>query len=144
MLKSFGFETEDLMVVGGSGALTYLAMSKARTDKSGKPTMRISLTKDGSLLTDVRFLGAVGLGYMAAKGGKNKDVMRQGAMACAMSLANTEAMRLRFMRDPDWAGQFPKDTIGGKLLPDFGSSKETASGMPAYGAAPRQAAWARG
>ena len=143
MLGTFGFKTNDLMTLGGTGALSYLAASPNNVDENNKQTFRLSLpfgSTKGSLLLDPRFFGTLLVGWYANKGGvsaSTKQAMNQAAMAGAMSLVSTEAIRYRMQRDsPDSVAQ------GMKLLPSFGQKQERVSGVYGAGAQHRQPAWA--
>lgn len=120
-----------LGVIGGGGALTYLAV---RPDKSGskKTALRLSL-KDDSLLLDVRLLGGVltGVGSYWVKNQDAKKVMETVAVASFASLLSTEIVRWKMAKDGYSIGS------GYKYIPSW----------EGYGAAPapqrqRQGAWA--
>jgi len=152
MLGTFGMKTSDVATLAGTGALTYLAVSP-KNEINGVPTYRLGIGKSGSLLMDPRFFGTLLLGWWASKPGgsaSNKAMMKQAAMAGAMSLVSTEAIRFRMKRE----GQ----QVAGGLLPDFGDimGKKNAPAIGydpgyggqqrqhQYGAGVRQGAWAHG
>jgi len=114
------------VVIGGGGALSYLA---AAPGKEGQPTdLRLSIWK-GSLVGDVRFLGAVLTGIAGHYGKlpkKQADALKSFATAMAVSLASTEAIRYRMVKEgkmslPAGAKTSFSPIIG--AIPQFGATQ---------------------
>lgn len=122
--------------VAGAGALSYLAAAPAKD--GGKPSLRLSLTKDDALLTDVRLLGGLVTAgaAMYVDGADTKKTLAVVALASFASLFCTEAVRYRFSR-PEMG--LVREA---KIMPsaNFGALSD---GQPAYGRQYQaQGAWA--
>jgi len=87
-------------LVGGTSALSWFAASDTNAIDN-KHTLRLSLDKGGSLLGDVRLLGAGLLMAVAHFGGvseKTKDALNLISVASLASLATTEVVRYRLAK----------------------------------------------
>ncbi len=126
---------DGVMKGAGVAGLSYLAAGK--NDK-GQVTLRMSLTGDDALLSDVRLLGAVAAGFGAQYKGLNEKTrkgLRGIAEVSAFSLVATEAVRYKL-----------KDELGIKKAPVIPWTGETKWGKKlSYGAsnsAHSRPAWA--
>jgi len=84
--------------VAGTGALAYLAAG--RQSDSRHSTLRLSLDREHSLLTDVRLLGGalVGAASFYVKDPGARSTMRLVALGSFASLLTTEIVRYRLNR----------------------------------------------
>ena len=108
-------------VMAGSGALTYLAAGK---NKSDQVTLRLTVNGSDKLLYDVRFIGGsvCALASMFLVKGKNaKNLLNMTSFAAFTSLISTEIVKMRLAKD----GMVPKGTW-------YGAGDKHA--MPSYGA----------
>ena len=136
-VENMMFDAWNLIGIGGgSAALTWLA---AGEHKQGN-TLRLSLDNSGSLVSDIRFIGAAGFGLasMYVKGARTKKALKTGAAAMGLSLVLTELVRMR--QSSKQLGQikgdlpiFPKGTYGALPGP---SANRTYQNAP-------QGAWAQ-
>lgn len=100
---TMGFDAwNGLMTIGGAGALAYLVAGQKSEDE-GTHNMRLSLTKDNALLTDVRVLGGLGaLGAsMFVKDGSAKHTLHTAALVLGASVVTTELIRWRLSKADD-------------------------------------------
>lgn len=111
----------------GAGALGYVATG--RKNEQEEITLRLSLTKDGSFLTDVRLIGgvtALAAANLAKMSGDTKKVLNGIALVSGISLATTEGIRAKLQKDKQ-----PGFAQGFEFAPKWGSKEKTGS----YGAA---------
>ena len=102
------------LAVAGTGALGYLAAGR---EVNGKPTLRLSLDKNHSLITDVRVLGGILslVGAWMLKNQSAKKVLGYTAAASFASVATTEAIRYK------WRGEGSPVAQGLPLIPKYGA-----------------------
>lgn len=89
-----------ISLVGGAGALSYFAASDTNSIDN-KHTLRLSLDKGGSLIGDVRLLGAgllMAVAYMGGVSEKTKNALNMISVASLASLATTEVVRYRLAK----------------------------------------------
>lgn len=121
-------------VGGGALALNYLAAGR-KVGGSDAVSLRLTLAKDGSLLSDVRVLGGLlAFGASMYCHGTTRKALQVIAGASAVSVLTTEAIRFQLGRSGNRvAGALP-------VFPSFGATG--ATGAKSY---QRQGAgWANG
>jgi len=121
-----------LGAIAGTGALAYLAAGRETAKGSKQSTLRLSLDKEHSLITDVRLLGGAAtlLASMFVKEGSARNMLRLIAVGSGASLLTTELIRWRLNKDQmQVSGKLP--LMPGKI------------GQASFGALPRAGAWAQ-
>ena len=127
-------------VGGGSAALTYLA-TNWKPSADGKTTLRLSLDKSGSLMTDVRLLGG-GLAWLTSMytKGQTRKVLQTTAAASLFSLAQTEIVRWR-LGQLQSKGEFNGIATNLPIM-DMKFGALPGPQQPAYGMHQPQGVWA--
>ena len=125
-----------LGTIGGAGALSYLAAGQ-KNKESGKPLLRLSIDKKGSMIGDVRLLGGTvtALAAYYVSNQQAKRALMTISLASFASLVCTELVRVRLVKD-NLVEKAPLAPFGN---PSFGALPGPAG---VYGNYQAQGAWA--